>query len=60
MDVTWRLSFSGRSPGKMAFADMINLSHRPDSNATEYDKAITHDSAELWSQSRFFALPIEN
>ena len=60
MDVTWHLSFSGRSPGKLAFADMINLSHRTDPNATEYDKVITHDSAELWSQCRFFALQIDN
>jgi hypothetical protein len=49
MNITWRISFSGRSPGKLLFGDMFNWAYRVDHNDTQYDKMVKHDTVELLS-----------
>jgi hypothetical protein len=50
MDITWHLSFSGRSPAKMAIADSIETSFSSvGHNQSEYENVMAQDQAELFS-----------
>jgi hypothetical protein len=53
MDISWRISFSGRSPGKLAFADMLSLHQRVNYTTSQYEKAVVHAQVELISQCAF-------
>jgi hypothetical protein len=50
MDITWHLSFSGRSPAKMAIADSIDTDFfSVGQNQSEYKNVMAQDKAELFS-----------
>jgi hypothetical protein len=50
MDITWHLSFSGRSPAKMAIADSIETNFSDvGHNQSEYENVMAQDKAELFS-----------
>jgi hypothetical protein len=50
MDITWHLSFSGRSPAKMTIADSIDVDFSKVShNQSEYENVMAQDKAELFS-----------
>jgi len=50
MDITWHLSFSGRSPAKMAIADSIETNFSGvGHNQSEYENVMAQDKAELFS-----------
>lgn len=50
MDVTWHLSYSGRTPSKLFLADIVQFSPiAVNLNQSEYQKAMAHDATELWS-----------
>jgi hypothetical protein len=53
MDITWHLSFSGRSPAKMAIADSIDFSG-VGHNQSEYENVMAQDKAELFSMYKSF------
>ncbi|KAK0462883.1 uncharacterized protein EV420DRAFT_1142985 [Desarmillaria tabescens] len=49
MDITWRISFSGRSPGKHLLSTIISQPYGVDNNynRTDYEKAMDQNKAEL-------------
>jgi hypothetical protein len=50
MDITWHLSFSGRSPAKMAIADSIDTDFfSVGQNQNKYKNVMAQDKAELFS-----------
>jgi hypothetical protein len=50
MDITWHLSFSGRSPAKMAIADSIETKFSDvGHNQSEYENVMAQAKAELFS-----------
>jgi len=50
MDISWRISYSGRSPGMLQFADIFSSSHRVNYDSSPSTKSATQDGAELMSQ----------
>ena len=50
MDITWRISFSGRTPGKLTLGDVLGgISAGSLFNQTEYEKQQGHSRSEILS-----------
>ncbi|KAF7338002.1 hypothetical protein MVEN_02024100 [Mycena venus] len=49
MDVSWRIAFAGRSPGKQLLADSFVSPQLVDHQASELRKLSQQDEAELWN-----------
>ncbi|KAJ7587131.1 hypothetical protein C8J56DRAFT_1026641 [Mycena floridula] len=48
MNLTWHLSYSGRSPGKLFVGELVDV--KPKNYTTsEYQKGIDHEMSELWN-----------
>jgi hypothetical protein len=50
MDISWRIAFAGRTPGKQILADNFFSPQLVDYRATELEKLSRQDEAELWSK----------
>lgn len=50
MDITWRISFSGRTPGKLILGDALGkVTIKPGFNQTKYETQNSHSWSELIS-----------
>ncbi|KAJ7735441.1 hypothetical protein B0H14DRAFT_3168575 [Mycena olivaceomarginata] len=49
MDISWRIAFAGRTPGKQILADNFVSPQMVDHRATELEKLSRQDEAELWN-----------
>ena len=57
MDITWHISFSGRSPAMMSIADGIGMLGVPRGrNQSDYQRVMAQDKAELLSTLHTFLL----
>jgi hypothetical protein len=53
IDISWLISFSGRSPTKVAFADTFLRPDQAAHNASDYARIMAQHSAETMSESRY-------
>jgi len=49
MDITWHISFSGRSPAKDTIGKAFASPHALNHSQSDYDKVNAQDTAEIWS-----------
>ncbi|KAF7293243.1 hypothetical protein HMN09_01202500 [Mycena chlorophos] len=49
MDISWQISFTGRSPAKLATTELFPRPQRLDHHESAYKLAKAHDNAELWN-----------
>ncbi|KAJ7666901.1 hypothetical protein DFH06DRAFT_1185007 [Mycena polygramma] len=49
IDISWQLSYSGRSPAKFSAGELFSSSERVKHHESEYKKAKAQDKAELWN-----------
>jgi hypothetical protein len=56
IEVTWQLSYSGRTPAKFLVTELMPRQARVKHHESDYKLAKAHDSAELWSWFLSFQL----
>jgi hypothetical protein len=56
IDISWLISFSGRSPTKVAFADTFLRPNQAAHNASDYARIMAQHSAETISESRYLVI----
>jgi hypothetical protein len=50
MDISWRIAYAGRTPGKQVLADNFANPQLVDPRASDLMKASQQDTAEMWSK----------